>query len=170
MQLKDIHRRIVASPYKAWQIYFLALSGFAGAGLVFDIGFVIELLQFVEHLVTELEWLTVLGIQGVLTGLAAELLYDQGDGYAKSLSHLFGSKDRTLVVRVGVMTVVAGAVTHLVPSMLVRVTEYPVLQLTGALVTLGIVLVHMGSTDWNPSTEWPALLAGAILALVPGFA
>ena len=170
MELIDIHRRVVASPYKPWQVYFLAVAGIAGTGVYFEVGVVMEMVQAAELFVTGWEWLVMLSIQGVLTGIAAELLYEQGDGYAKTLSTLFGSKDRTLLVRVGVMTGVVAVITHLVPSIVGQATTYPVLQTTGAIISLGIIMIHLGSTDWNPSTEWPALLAGAILALAPSLA
>lgn len=165
--LEEIHARIAASTYKTWQVYYLFLAGLCSTGVVYDIEVVTSTLQLIESATSRWDWLVVLGIQGVLIGFIAEGLYEQGDGYAKAASHLFGSKDRTLFVRIGVMTVFSGILTKVVPLMLARVTDYLVIQTTGAVIVLGILLVHESSTDWNRRTEWPAIVAGALIALVP---
>ena len=167
MHLKDIHRRIKVSKYKTWQVYLLTTSLLAGLGLYFEIGIVTAALRTIEGSSSEWDWLVILGIQGVLVGFIAEFLYEQGDGYTKSASYLFGSKDRTLVFRIGVMTVVSGIITKIVPVFLENATEYLVIQTLGAVIALGILLVHQGSSDWNARTEWPAIVAGIVLALAP---
>lgn len=167
MQLKEIHRRIEVSNYKPWQVYLLTTSTLGGLGLYFNIRLIDSTLRTIEGAASGLDWLVILGIQGVLIGFVAESLYEQGDGYAKAASHLFGSKDRTLFFRVGVMTVVSGIITKVVPAILEHATEYLVIQTGGAVITLGILLVHRGSRDWNARTEWPAIVAGTILAIAP---
>lgn len=167
MKLKEIHHRVKASKYKPWQIYLLAIAVLDGLGLYFQIGIISSSHRMFEQTVSGLDWLAILGIQGVLIGFVAEFLYEQGDQYAKSASHLFGSKDRTLFFRIGVMTVVSGIITKVVPPSLVHATEYLVTQTLGAVIALGILLVHQGSSKWNTRTEWPAIIAGAVLAIVP---
>jgi hypothetical protein len=167
MNLGAIHQRVSASSHKPWQIYLLVIALSAGAGLYLDLWVMQSLLIEFERATAGWSWLAVLGIQGVLIGFVAELLYDQGDRYAKSLSDQFGTKDRTLVVRIGLMTLVSGVITKGVPPMLASVTEYLVVQTLGAIVVLGILLVHRESRAWNPWTEWPAIAAGAILAIGP---
>jgi hypothetical protein len=65
------------------------------------------------------------------------------------------------------MTVVSGLITKVVPVVVESMTEFLVVQTTGAVIALGILLVHTGSRDWNSGTEWPAIVAGVILAVVP---
>lgn len=170
MQLKDIHRQIEASKYKSWQVYLLAASILGGLGLYFKVDVILLLLLSIENSSSGWDWLMILAIQGVLVGFVAEFLYEQGDGYAKSASHLFGSKDRTLFFRIGVMTVLPGIITKVVPHIVEHVTEFLVIQTAGAVIVLGILLVHQESSDWNVGTEWPALVAGAILATAPSLA
>lgn len=145
----------------------MAGSLVAATGLYFKIGVIVLALRTIERTLFGWEWLVILGIQGVLIGFVAETLYEQGDGYAKSASNQFGSKDRTLIFRIGVMTVVSGMITNVVPPLLEDTTEFPILQTAGAVLVLGIGLVHVGSSDWKVGTEWPAIAAGAILALAP---
>jgi cadmium resistance protein CadD (predicted permease) len=167
MGLKDIHHRIGATRYKPWQVYLLTGSLFMILGLYLDIGIVTSLLRATEEAVSQLEWLVILGIQGILIGFAAELLYEEGDGYAKSASHLFGSKDRTLFFRIGVMTAISGFITKIVPPVLRNSTEFLVIQTTGAVIALGILLIHEELSGWNLRTELPALVAGGVLAVAP---
>ncbi|CQH61621.1 uncharacterized protein HHUB_3502 [Halobacterium hubeiense] len=167
MRLEKIHRRIKASNYKPWQVYLLTASTLGGLGLYFNVGIITSALRTIERASSGLEWLVILGIQGVLIGFVAESLYEQGNRYAKAASHLFGSKDRTLFFRIGVMTVVSGIITKVIPSVLERATEYFVIQTAGAVIALGIFLIHQGSRNWNIQTEWPAIVAGAILAIAP---
>jgi hypothetical protein len=63
------------------------------------------------------------------------------------------------------MTVVSGMITKIAPTILESATEYLVIQTTGAVIALGILLVHRNSSDWNPRTEWPAIVAGFNLAI-----
>ncbi|GAB3040041.1 hypothetical protein [Natronobiforma cellulositropha] len=163
MKLKDIHVQVEESEYKPWQVYFLVVSVLTTFGLYFEIRTVSSILQLMEGALSGWGWVVILGIQGVLIGFVAELLYDQGDEYAKSASHLFGSKDRTLFFRIGVMTMISGIITKIVPPLLENSTEYLVLQTAGAVVVLGILLIHQGISDWNVRTEWPAIAAGTAL-------
>lgn len=167
MNIGDIHGRVRESDYKPWQVYLLTASLLICAGLYFDLGPMTAALRTFEGTASGLEWFVILAMQGIVIGFAAEAIYEQGDEYAKAGSNLFGSKDKTLVARVGVMTVVSAVVTVIVPSAVRNLTEYLVIQTFGGVILLGILLVHVGSSDWNPSTEWPALLAGALLALAP---
>lgn len=167
MSVKMIHEEIKASEYKPWQVYLLVTSVAVSIGLYLEVGVVTSILQMIEEATSGGDWLVILGVQGVLIGLMADSLYEQGDEYAKSASHLFGSKDRTLFFRIGVMTVISGIITKAVPLVIESVTEYLVVQTTGVVILLGIVLVHEGSRDWNLETEWPAMAAGTILALAP---
>lgn len=167
MQLKEIHRRIEVSEYKPWQVYLLITATLSSLGLYFNSGLATSILRTIEGAASGVDWLVLLGIQGVLIGFVAESLYEQGDEYAKAASHLFGSKDRTLLFRIGVMSVVSGIITKVVPAVLEHATEYLVIQTGGAVITLGILLVHRGSRNWNARTEWPAIVAGMILAIVP---
>lgn len=168
MNLGDIHRLIKDSDYKTWQIYLLAISLIVCVGLYYDLGPVTDLLKSFEGTATGIQWIVILAIQGVLIGFAAEFVYEQGDRYAKTGDSTdFGSKDKILLARVGMMTVISATVTILAPSMIRSLAEYFVIQTAGATILLGIVLVHLGSSKWNPSTEWPALLAGGLLALAP---
>jgi len=167
MELIDIHRRVKASNYKSWQIYFLGVSVLAAVSLYFDIGMIHSFLWNLESYLSPLDWIAILGIQGVLIGFVAEFFYEQGDGYAKVLNDLFGSKDRTLLFRVGIMTVVSGIITVVVPTVLRAVTEFLIIQTTGAVILLGIVLIHVEIRDWNARTEWPAIVAGGLLAIAP---
>lgn len=166
MGLKGIHAWIKASKYKPWQIYFLGFSLFALLGLHLRIGLFVSMLYGIEGLISGLDWLVIMGIQGVLIGFVAEAVYEQGDGYAKVVSNEFGSKDRTLVGRLLMMTVVSGIITKVVPSLL-RGADFVVLRAAGALLALGILLVHQSSSDWNWETEWPAIVAGVLLAVAP---
>lgn len=170
MNLKEIHFRIEMSKHKPWQIYLLTTSILVSLGLYFNIHSIALFLHTIERGLAGWKWLVILGIQGVLIGYAAELLYEQDDGYAKSGSHLFASKDRTFFFRVVVMTLVSGIITKFVPFFLNRATEYPIIQTVGAVITSGILLVHQGSSDWNARTEWPGILAGLILAMAPSLA
>jgi len=170
MQLKEIHFWIESSKHKPWQIYLLAGSLLTATGLYFKIQIIISVLRTIEGILLGWEWIVILGIQGVLVGFVAESLYEQGDGYAKAGSHLFGSKDRTLIFRIGVMTVVSGVITKVVPTFLENATEFLILQTAGAVLVLGILLVHVGSSDWKIRTEWPAIAAGVIFALAPSIA
>lgn len=165
MRLRELHHRIKQSGYKPWQVYFLTTSLVISLGLYLKIGLISSLLLTIEGAASGFDWLVVLGIQGVLIGFVAESLYEHGDRYAKSASHLFGSKDRTLFFRIGVMTVVSGMITKIAPTILESATEYLVIQTTGAVIALGILLVHRNSSDWNPRTEWPAIVAGFNLAI-----
>jgi hypothetical protein len=167
VELKQINYRIKESDYKPWQVYLLGASILITAGLYFNIRFVESILQGIEGLVSGLDWLVILGVQGVIIGFVAESLYEQGDSYAKTASNLFGSKDRTLVFRIGVMTLVSGFVTMIVPSALEEVSEYLIVQAFGSIIALGILLVHTGSSDWNWETEWPAVVGGGMLAVAP---
>jgi len=167
MRPKDIHSRVKESRYKSWQLYLLAASAIAALGIYLELEIVNSTLQIIESSISGWSWIAILGIQGVLIGFGAEFLYEQGDGYAKSAGHLFGSKDRTLFFRVGVMTAVSGVMTKVIPPVLRAHTEYLTLQSAGAVITLGIMLVHTGSSDWNPETEWPAIVAGTLLAISP---
>ncbi|ACV12076.1 hypothetical protein Huta_1907 [Halorhabdus utahensis DSM 12940] len=167
MELIDIHRRVKASNYKPWQIYFLGISVLAAVSLYFDIGLIHSFLRNIESYLSPLDWMVILGIQGVLIGFVAEFFYEQGDGYAKVVNDLFGSKDQTLLFRVGIMTVVSGIITMVVPTVLRAVTEFLIIQTTGAVILLGIVLIHVEIRDWNAKTEWPAIVAGGLLAIVP---
>ncbi|AWB28362.1 hypothetical protein [Halococcoides cellulosivorans] len=167
MALIEIHHRLEASGYKPWQMYFLGISILAAGSLFFDIGVVHSLLQDIESHLSPWDWLVILGIQGILIGFVADLFYEQGNGYVKIASDLFGSKDRTLLFRVGIMTVVSGIITIVVPTVLRAVTELLVIQTTGAVILLGIVLIHMEIRDWNARTEWPAIVAGGVLAIAP---
>lgn len=170
MRLREIHYWIESNEHKTWQVYLLFGSLLVATGLFFRIGIIISTLRTIERALLGWEWLVILGIQGVLVGFCAEGLYEQGDRYAKSASPQFGSKDRTLLFRIGVMTVVSGVITKVVPSFLESTTEFLFVQTGGAVLVLGIVLVHVGSSDWNVRTEWPAIVSGVILALVPSLA
>jgi hypothetical protein len=167
MGLTEIHQRIEALDHKPWQIYFLTVAVVSGLGLYLESTIVTSAFRLIEGLFAGWSWVVMLGIQGVLIGFVAEVLYDQGDGYAKSGGYRFGSKDRILVFRIGVMTVVSGLITKVVPVVVDGMTEFLVIQTTGAVIALGILLVHTGSRDWNTGTEWPAIVAGVILAVVP---
>ncbi|WP_076147125.1 hypothetical protein [Natrinema saccharevitans] len=167
MKAKEVHEQVEASKYKPWQIYLLTAAVLSGVGLYLEIGIVTETLRMIEVSLSGWSWLAILGIQGVLIGFVAEFLYEQGDKYAKAASSRFGSKDRTLLFRIGVMTLASGVLTKIVPPALENVTEYLVVQTTGAIIALGILLVHEGTSDWNTRTEWPAIAAGIILAFVP---
>jgi hypothetical protein len=167
MNIGDIHRRVRESDYKPWQIYLLTVSLLVCTGLYFDFSLITVGLQSLEETASELEWFVILAMQGIVIGFAAEVIYEQGNGYAKAGSNLFGSKDKILVARVGIMTGISGIVTVVVPSAVRSFTEYLVIQTFGGVILLGILLVHVGSSDWNPSTEWPALLAGSLLAVAP---
>lgn len=167
MGLTEIHHRIEASDHKPWQIYFLTAAVVLGLGFYLNIQLVLSALRLIEQLFSGWSWAVMLGIQGVMIGFVAELLYKQGDGYAKSGSYQFGSKDRILLFRIGVMTVVTAIITKVVPIVVEGLTQFLIIQTTGAVIALGIMLVHTGSKDWNPGTEWPAIVAGVILAVVP---
>lgn len=167
MKLTDIHRWIDGSEYKTWQVYLLLISIVVTLGIYFDVEGVSSVLHLAERSLSEWDWLALLGIQGVLIGFVAEFLYEQGDSYAKSASHLFGSKDRTLFFRIGVMTAVSGIITQVVPPVLESSTEYITIQSFGAIIVLGILLIHIESSNWNPETEWPAIVAGILLATSP---
>lgn len=166
MALGEIHRAVESTGHKPWQVYFLFFSLLAAIGLHFDIRLAVSLLSGIEGFVSSIDWLVIMGIQGVLIGFVAEAVYEQGDRYAKVLSDEFGTKDRTLAGRLLMMTAVSGIITKIVPSTL-RGADYFILQSTGALVVLGIFLVHRGSSDWNWETEWPAIAGGLILAIAP---
>ncbi len=167
MQLTEIHGRIEASEYKPWQVYFLAVAISSCVGLYLDITLVTSTLQLFETIFSTWDWVVILAIQGVLIGFVAEYLYEQGSGYAKSGSYRFGSKDRILLFRIGVMTIISGLITMVIPPIMEHLTNFLVIQTSGAVIALGILLVHASSRDWNKATEWPAILAGIILAIVP---
>ena len=167
MKLKEIHNWTEESGYKPWQVYLLAGGVFTSLGLHSEWGVVSSILRGIEGLSSGWDWLVLLGIQGVLIGFVAEYLYEQGDGYAKSASHLFGSKDRTLMFRIGAMTIVSGFITKVLPPVIRNSTEYLTIQTMGAIVALGMLLVHKGSPDWNVRTEWPAVVGGTIIAISP---
>ena len=167
MELTEIHQRIEASDYKPWQIYFLTAAIILGLGFYLNVQIILSAFRLIEGIFSGWGWVVMLGIQGVLIGFVAELLYKQDDGYAKAASYRFGSKDRVLLFRIGVMTVVSGIITQVVPVMVEGLTEFLIVQTTGAVIALGIMLVHTGSRDWNPGTEWPAIAAGTIFAVVP---
>jgi len=167
MGLTEIHQRIEVSDHKPWQIYFLTAAVGSGVGLYLENAIVTSVFRLTEGIFAGWSWVVMLGIQGALIGFVAEVLYEQGDGYAKSGSYRFGSKDRILLFRIGVMTVISGIITKIVPPVLESATQYFIIQTTGAVIALGILLVHTGSRDWNKATEWPAIVAGAILAVMP---
>lgn len=77
------------------------------------------------------------------------------------------AKDRILVFRIGVMTVVSGIITKVVPHVVEGLTGFLFVQTTGAVIALGILLVHRESRDWNMRSEWLAIVPGMILAVVP---
>lgn len=167
MSIADVHHRIEESHHKPWQIYLLVTSLIVTAGVVEDVGVVLTILNSVERFLADLKWLVVLGMQGIVIAFLAAHIYEQGDGYAKSMNHLFGSKDRILWTRIAMMTVVAAVVNYLVPIAINTIAVYPIIQTAGAVITLGILLVHENSSDWNRSTEWPGLIGGAVLAAAP---
>jgi len=167
MQLTELHGRIEASDHKPWQVYLLIVAVGLGFGLYLNLTAVTSALQMIETMLTGLDWIVMLGIQGVLIGFVAEYLYEQGDRYAKSGSYRFSSKDRILLFRIGVMTIFSGFITVIVPPIVESATQFLVIQTFGAIIVLGIMLVHMSSRDWNTATEWPAIVAGMILAIVP---
>jgi len=166
-QLQGLHSRVKHSKYKPWQVYLLAAAIVICASLYFDIILLTDALRSLERAASRLQWIVILAIQGVLIGFVAEYLYEQGDGYAKVGSNEFDSKDKTLAARVGIMTGVSAVITLAVPSAVRSVAEYLVIQTVGAVIVLGILLVHESSSDWNPETEWPALAAGVLLAAAP---
>jgi hypothetical protein len=170
MQPREIHRTLIQSRYKPWQIYLLGVGIVTNIGLALDIWVLEYALGVIERLAIGWRWLVILGLQGVSIGFAAEVLYEQDDRYAKSLSPKFGSKDRTLIVRVGLMTGVSGFVTLLVPQLLQSLTEYQVIQTVGAVTALGILLVNTSSSYWKARTEWPAIIGGGLLAIGPSIA
>jgi len=165
--LSDIHSWVKSTGKKPWQVYLLGLAVISGAGLYFEIGLFETVYQSVERSLQRGQWLVLLAIQGVLIGFAAEFLYEQGDGYAKSGSYQFGSKDRILLFRVGVMTVLSGIVTIAFPELVNQYAVYPTVQMLAAIFPLGISLVHTGTRNWNIGTEWPAVLGGTMLAIAP---
>jgi hypothetical protein len=167
MRIRTLHSQIETIHHKPWQTYLLLGSIIWTLALVFDVGVLRAVFGQVEIMVSGVQGLVLLGIQGVLIGFAAEFLHEQDDTYAKTLSDQFQSKDHILLVRVGFMTAISAIVTQIVPPLLEGITEYLVIQTAGATLLLGILLVHRGSRNWNPLTEWPALLAGLLLAVTP---
>lgn len=169
MRLIDsFRRRVKESDHKEWQVYLLMASLLIVTGLVFDLGPVTTVLRSLEGAASSLEWVVTLALQGIVIGFAGEKFYEQGDKYAKTGgTNSMDTKDTTLGYRVGVMTAVSAIVTIVVPIIIKKFTEYLVIQTFGAVILLGILLVHEGSSEWNRSTEWPALVAGGLLAVAP---
>lgn len=167
MPLQQFHRRVKRSKYKTWQVYFLLWATTISLGLYFEIALIRSLLDSLERITIGYEWLVILGLQGILVGFAAEFLYEHGDGYSKSLSTDFDSKDWTYVYRIGFMTLVAALVTVVVPALLETYTEYLAVQSVSATVAFGILLIHHEIKNWKPETEWPAIVAGVLMAIVP---
>lgn len=165
--LSEIHDWVESTGKKPWQVYLLGVAVLSGAGLYFDTFLVSVAFQTGEQVLRSAKWLVLLSVQGVLIGFAAEFLYEQDTRYAKSGSNRFGSKDRILVFRVGVMTVASGVVTIAVPALIEQSAAYPTVQMVAAALTLGIVLVHCSSGNWKLRTEWPAVVGGMILTLGP---
>ncbi|AWB28442.1 hypothetical protein [Halococcoides cellulosivorans] len=167
MVLLELHVRVKHSKYKPWQVYLLAAAIILCLILYFDIGPLTDTLRSLEAAASGFQWVVILAIQGVLIGFVAEYLYEQGDEYAKVGSNEFDSKDKTLVARVGIMTGVSAVITLAVPNVVRTAAEYLVIQTVGAVIVLGILLVHESSSDWNPKTELPGLVAGLLLAVAP---
>lgn len=167
MHPRKIHEVIAENDNKTWQLYLLIMAGLVCVGLFLEIGVLTDALRTVEGAASGLEWFVILAAQGVVIGLFAEYLYEQGDRYVKTDGNDFETKDQALLFRVGVMTVVSAGVTIAVPRLVEGATEYLVIQTIGAIIVLGIILVHLGTPEWDPWTEWPALVAGGLLAVIP---
>lgn len=167
MHPREIHAMIVESDHKTWQLYLLIAATLVCASLYFDIGPFTDALRTLEGSAAGLEWFVILAIQGTVIGFVAEFLYEQGDRYVKVGDNEFDTKDRALGFRIGAMTAVSAIVTVAVPRFVEAATEYLVIQTFGAVIVLGILLVHLGSPEWDPLTEWPALTAGVMLAVAP---
>lgn len=164
---KSIHAKFSASSYKTWQLYLLAFAAIVSCGLYLHIQLVEAAVRSIENTASSSKQIVLHGVQGVLIGFVAEYLYVQGDSYAKAVSRQFSTKDRILAVRIGVMTVLSVIITRSVPTLIEAHTEFLVVQTSGAIVALGILLVHKGSSNWNLRTEWPGVLAGILLAIGP---
>lgn len=168
MPYKQVHARFAKSDYTTWQLYLLAVAIVICAGLYLPIPLVVLAVESFEASLAPYDWITVIGIQGVVIGFAAEFLYEQGDRYAKKAeSNLYTDKDGFLFRRLAIMIGIAAIVSYAVPESIRVFTDYLVIQSLAAILGGAILLIHRESSHWNVETEAPALAAAGMLAIGP---
>lgn len=169
--LSTIHQWIDNSSVDNWQAYFGIFSVCSATAIHFQIKWIISFFASLDTTVVvaglTLGQLLVGVFQGIVVGLIADRLYDSGDRYAKAITNSFDTKEKAFQARVVLMGAVGVFVGVVIPEFVNQYFEYRAIQLSGAIVCFGYVLLHIEVSEWNLSKEVVVVLSGFVLAFGP---
>jgi FtsH-binding integral membrane protein len=169
--IDDVHRWIDNSRYDNWEWYFLIASLIISFFIYTEIVFVTSFLVSLDNTEVAYEFtiseILVAALQGIIIGMVGGKLYSYGDTYFKFITESFDTKEVTFLARVGVMTVVGIVIGLVIPELVERHADYVAVQMTGVVVVVGYLLIHLEIGNWRLWNEAPVLLAGFLLAVVP---
>lgn len=164
-------RRIRASTYDDWEWYFLIVAAVVSVLIYADVRPVTSLLSSLDTVrigsgYTFSEVL-IAALQGIVVGTIAGRMYARGSVYYRTISGSFRTKERIILVRLCLLTLVGIVVGLVIPDLVYRHAEFVVVQMTGVVLFLGYVFVHAEIVNWNLDDELPVVVASLLLAVVP---
>lgn len=169
--IAEVQRWIENSAYDNWEWYFLISTLVICFFIQAEIGFVTSYLASLDS--AEIAYgftvseILIAAFQGVIVGMMGGKLYSHGDTYFKFITESFDTKETTFLARIGVMTVVGLIIGLIIPELVNRHADYVTVQMTGVVVLVGYLLIHMEIGNWRLMNEAPVLVAGLLLAIVP---
>lgn len=169
--IDELQRRVDASRYDNWEVYFFMAATLIGVSIWMDIRFVTGILYSLDNVEVSagynIDQILIAAIQGIVLSIIGSLMFTQGDSYFAFLTSSFDTKEMTFIVRVGVMTLIGIAVTLVIPDLIYRHAELVVIQTLGGVFLIGYVMIHNDIKNWKLLNEAPVLAAGLILVAAP---
>jgi len=169
--IDELQRRVDASPYDNWEVYFFLFAAFIGLCIWLDIQLITGILFSLDNVEVaygyNIDQILISAIQGVVLSIIGSLMFTQGDPYFAFLTSSFDTKEVTFIVRVGLMTLIGIAVTLVIPDLIYRHAELVVVQTLGGIFLIGYVMIHNDIENWKLLNEAPVLVAALILVSAP---
>lgn len=165
-----VRRRIDASKYDNWEWYFLAVAAVVSVVIAADLRPVTDWLASLDgvrlgsYTVGEV---LVASLQGIVVGMIGGKLYASGSVHHRIVHGSVRRKESVVLIRLAFLTLLGILVGLVVPDLVYANAEYVVVQMTGVVLLIGYVLVHVEVVNWRLAHELPVVVACVLLAAVP---
>lgn len=168
---EELHKKVDKAPGENWQIYSLLGSLAILFFIALDVDPVISLLHWLDYTSLGAGYTTadvlISILQVTLIGFLGAALFSQGESYFSFITDEFDSKERAILAKFGLMTVIGIFGGLYLPRFLRERIEFVTLQTLGLVILAAYIVIHYEIVKWKLSNEKTILGTGLVLVFGP---